>query len=124
MGRIPALNTFWRLLQHLERGALLRAVNAWWGTVAGVEGIRVDEKVLRGSKREGEAAWMVWTALGQRIGMVLEQLEVEEGDQTAGALALLQRIPLEGKRVTVDAGFLQRPVVQAMVEKGGPIEGH
>lgn len=66
---------------------------------------------------------MVWTALGQRIGIVLEQLEVEEGDQTAGALALLQRVPLEGKLVTLDAGFLQRPVRQAIVEKGGPLWG-
>ena len=64
---------------------------------------------------------MVLAALGQRIGLVLEQLEVVEGDKTAAALALLERMPLEGKIVTVDAGLLQRPVVKTIVGKRGPI---
>ena len=121
VGRIPALDTFWRLVRRLEVDALLRAVNAWLAAWSGVELISVDEKALRGSKREGEAALIVLAALGQRIGLVLEQLEVVEGDKTAAALALLERIPLEGKIVTVDAGLLQRPVVKTIVEKGGPI---
>jgi len=121
VGRIPALDTFWRLVQRLEVEALLRAVNAWLAAWSGMELISVDEKALRGSKREGEAALMVLAALGQRIGLVLEQLEVVEGDKTAAALALLERMPLEGKIVTVDAGLLQRPVVKTIVGKRGPI---
>ena len=121
VGRIPALDTFWRLVQRLEVEALLRAVNAWLAAWSGMELISVDEKALRGSKREGEAALMVLAALGQRIGLVLEQLEVVEGDKTAAALALLERMPLKGKIVTVDAGLLQRPVVKTIVGKRGPI---
>ncbi len=121
VGRIPALDTFWSLLRRLDVEALLRAVNEWLAAWSGVERISVDEKVLRGSKREGKPALMVLAAAGQRVGLVLEQLEVNGGDKTAAALALLERIPVEGKVVTMDAGLLQRPVVEAVVKKGGPI---
>ena len=63
------------------------------------------------------------TAFAQRLGRVLEQVEVPEGDQTKAALALLEGLPLEGKVVTMDAGLLERPVVKAIVEKGGPMWG-
>jgi len=121
VGRIPSLDTFWSLLRRLDVEALLRAVNEWLAAWSGVERISVDEKVLRGSKREGKPALMVLAAAGQRVGLVLEQLEVNGGDKTAAALALLERIPVEGKVVTMDAGLLQRPVVEAVVKKGGPI---
>jgi len=121
--RIPALDTFWRLLRSLDVESLLKAVNEWLVAWSGVERISLDEKVLRGSKREGEAALMVLSALGQRVGMVLEQVEVKGGDKTEAALALLERVPLEGKMVTIDAGLMQRPVIEAVVEKGGPTWG-
>lgn len=123
VGRIPALDTFWNLMRRLDVEALLRAVNRWLAAWEGVESLSLDEKVLRGSKREGEKALQVITAFAQRLGRVLEQVEVPEGDQTKAALALLEGLPLEGKVVTMDAGLLERPVVKAIVEKGGPMWG-
>lgn len=120
VGRIPALDTFWSLLRRLDVEALLRAVNEWLEAWSGVELVSLDEKVLRGSKREGEPALMVLAAMGQRVGLIVEQLEVKGGDKTAAALDLLEQIPVEGRVVTIDAGLLQRPVVKAVVEKGGP----
>jgi len=123
VGRIPALDTFWNLMRRLDVEAFLRAVNRWLAAWEGVESLSLDEKVLRGSKREGEQALQVITAFAQRLGRVLEQVEVPEGDQTKAALALLEGVPLEGKVVTMDAGLLERPVVKTIVEKGGPIWG-
>ena len=54
VGRIPALDTFWNLMRRLDVEALLRAVNRWLAAWEGVESLSLDEKVLRGSKREGE----------------------------------------------------------------------
>lgn len=49
---------------------------------------------------------------------MLGQADVEEGDLLEVALAMPQRILLEGKLVTLDAGLLQKCVVDAVLEKG------
>ncbi len=38
-------------------------------------------------------------------------------------MAVLQGIPLEGRVVTMDAGLLQKRVVDTVLEKGGPVSG-
>lgn len=102
-GRLPALTTLWNLLQRLDVGALIRAVNAWaqgWGEVTVLS---LDAKWLRGSKRGELAAVQVLVVAAQQLGVVLQQRGVE-GDVLEAALALLEEIPLEGKVVSVDAG--------------------
>jgi hypothetical protein len=90
-----------------------------WLTAVNVERIRLDEKVLRGSQREGEAPWMGVAALDHRVGRVLGQMVVGGRDPTEAALALLEPISLEGRMVTLDAGWMTQPVVRKGVEKGG-----
>ena len=118
-GRIPALDTFWSLLRRLDVEALLQAVNKWLRARPEAEEISLDEKMLRGSKREGEGALEVLTAMGQRMGKVLAQVEVKGGDVTEAALKLLEQIPVEGKLVSVDAGLMKRPIIKEVVKKGG-----
>lgn len=116
-GRVPGLTTLWKLLRRLDMGALLQAVNAWaqgWGEV---RVISLDAKSLRGSKRGELAAVQVLVAAAQQMGVVLQQRGVE-GDVLEAALALLEEIPLEGKVVSVDAGLLQRRLVEQVVKKG------
>ncbi len=120
--RIPALETFRTLLCRLDLLALLEAFNGWLA-VADVERLSLDEKVLQGSKREGEAPLMVVTAFGHRVGQVLGQQGAEGQDRTEAAMALLGRLPLEGRLVTLDAGLMVEPVVKKVVEKGGPTWG-
>lgn len=120
VGRLPALDTFWVLLRDLDAGALLDVVNIWLGAWSETERVSIDEKALRGSKREGKAALTVLTAAAQGMGFILKQRGVDE-DKTGCALALLEAMPLKGKLVTMDAGLMQRAVVEKIVEKGGPI---
>ena len=87
------------------------------------EGITVDGKVLRGSKRVATPALQVITAAGQQYRTVLAQASVTGQDMISAAIALLQEMPLEDKIVTMDAGLLQRTVVKTIVEKGGPTWG-
>jgi hypothetical protein len=116
--RIPALETFRTLLCRFDWSLLREALNGWL-TAVNVERIRLDEKVLRGSQREGEAPWMGVAALGHRVGRVLGQMVAKGRDPTEAALALLEPISLEGRMVTLDAGWMTQPVVRKGVEKGG-----
>ena len=121
-GRVPALETFRLLLKRLDSRALLRAFNEWLEGL-GREGVSVDEKVLRGTRREGEAPLKVVTAFGRQLGRVIDERKAEGEDQTAAALAVLGGMPLEGRVVTLDAGLMVRPVVEMVVQKGGPTWG-
>jgi hypothetical protein len=116
--RIPALETFRIILCRLDLAVLLEAFNAWLSVCDG-ERISLDEKALRGSKREVEPPWMVVCAFGQRVGVVGGEVLAQGQDRTEAALALLERVPLEGKLLTLDAGLMVRPVVRRVVEKGG-----
>ena len=116
--RIPALETFRTILCRLDLAVLLEAFNAWLAA-CDAERISLDEKALRGSKRSLEGPLMVVCAFGQRVGLVLGQVAVQGQDRTEAALALLERVPFEGKLLTLDAGLMVRPVVQRVVEKGG-----
>lgn len=120
--RIPALETFRTLLCRLDLPLLLEALNRWLLAV-NAERISLDEKVLRGSKRDCEAPLMVVAAFGHKVGLVLGQLVAQGQDKTEAAIALLERMPLEGKVLTLDAGLMIRPVVQQVVEKGGHTSG-
>ena len=66
------------------------------------EGITVDGKVLRGSKRVATPALQVITAAGQQYRTVLAQASVTGQDMIEAAIALLQEMPLEDKIVTTD----------------------
>jgi hypothetical protein len=116
--RIPALETFRTLLCRFDWSLLREALNGWL-TAVNVERIRLDEKVLRGSQREGEAPWMGVAALDHRVGRVLGQMVVGGRDPTEAALALLEPISLEGRMVTLDAGWMTQPVVRKGSRKGG-----
>ncbi len=118
--RIPALETFRSLLCRLDLSVLLEAFNGWLMAVD-AERISFDEKVLRGSKRDCEAPLMVVAAFSHKLGVVVGQVLAEGQDNTEAAIALLERIPLEGKLLTFDAGMMVKPVVRKVVEKGGPI---
>ena len=117
--RIPALETFRALLCRLDLPVLLEAFNGWLMAV-NADRISLDEKVLRGSKRDAEAPLMVVAAFGHQLGLVLGQVVAEGQDKTEAAMALLERMPLGGRLLTLDAGLMVEPVIEKVVEKGGP----
>ena len=111
--RIPALETFRTLLCRLDLPLLLEAFNGW------LTAVNAERISRRGSKRDCEAPLMVVAAFGHRVGLVLGQVVAEGQDKTEAAIALLERMPLEGKVLTLDAGLMTGPVVRKVVEKGG-----
>jgi hypothetical protein len=122
--KAPVYGGVWRLLAALDTAALEQALAEWSaGLAAEAAAVSLDGKQLRGSKRAGLPALQVVSAAAQTVGVVVGQARVEGGDVLAGALAVLQGIPLEGKVVTMDAGLLQKRVVDTVLEKGGPVSG-
>jgi len=91
-----------------------KALGGW---VEEREAISVDGKSLRGSRRAGERALQVLAMVGHRSGRVVAQRRVE-GDEKATALQLFTEVPIEGRVISVDAGLMGRPVVEAIQEKG------
>lgn len=127
--RPPAHSTVWYALRGLEEGALEGVLGQWAQKQYGEAGhISVDGKTLRGSRRGRERALALVVALAQELRVVVAQRGVKEGDELQAALEVLRGLDLEGKVVTVDAGLMQRGVVEAVVEGGGqylgPLKGN
>jgi hypothetical protein len=123
--KAPVYGGVWRLLAALDPAALEQALAEWSaGLAAEAVAVSLDGKQLRGSKRAGLLpALQVVSAAAQTVGVVVGQASAADGDMVAGALAVLQGLPLEGKVVTMDAGLLQKRVVDTVLAKGGPVWG-
>lgn len=119
----PVYGTVWRILHLLPQSALEDVLGAWLATdaVENEAAVAVDGKQLRGSKRRESSlpALHVVTAAAQGIGVVLGEDLAALQDDVAATLALLERLPIQGKVVTLDAGLLTREVAQTILEKGG-----
>lgn len=63
------------------------------------------------------------TMAGQHLRGIVGQYQVEGQDELEAALRMIEEITLAGKVVSADAGLLRAPLVQKVVEKGGPTLG-
>ena len=128
----PSYGAVWYTLHQLDVAQSEQETQVWSGQVRGQEkeGLSIDGKVLRGSRREdpSEAALQVVTMVAQTLKQVMGQQSVTDGDQVEATLQLLKAVPLEGKLVTLDAGLLSREVANTIVDQGGdylgPIKGN
>jgi hypothetical protein len=97
---------------------LLEIFNRWLKAVNSAQ-ISIDEKVWRGSKRDYEVPLIVVAAFRHRLGIALEQVVAEDQDKIKAAIHILERMPIKGKILTIDAGFMTKTVLRKIVEKGG-----
>jgi hypothetical protein len=123
----PVYGSVWEVMARLSPSTLEAVFAAWLQAevLAEAEAMAIDGKHLRGSKRResGLPALQVVTAAAQGLGVVLGQSAGAETDSLGATLALLQRLPLAGQVVTMDAGLLHQDVATTILEKGGPIWG-
>ena len=121
----PVYSTVWEVMSRLDAPRLEEVMTAWVNSWAVVGSVSIDGKMLRGSARAGEeqAALEVVTAAGQDLRVVLGQSAVGAEGELAAAVALITRLPLQGKVVTVDAGLLHRELVEAVLEQEGDYVG-
>ncbi len=121
----PGQSTVWTIVAGVDTAPLEALLGDWIEARRGQDERRlsVDGKTLRGSRRHHAEALHVVEAVGQRLKLVLGERESAQGEDLAAALALLERLPLEGRVVTADAGLLHREFAQTVLRRGGDYLG-
>jgi len=124
----PSVGTLHTVLRHLDREALERTLGAWAeGVLAAspgepglAEGIALDGKTLRGSRKQGAPGAHLLAAVGQRLGLSLAQRAVPDETNELGVVrAVLRDLVLAGRVVTADALHTQQAVAGAILAGGG-----
>jgi predicted transposase YbfD/YdcC len=85
-----------------------------------LEGVAVDGKTLRGSRKQGAEATPMLSALSHRLGLTLGQLAVDDQTNEIGAAPdLLADLILEGRIFTMDAQLTQREIAPTSIDHQG-----
>jgi predicted transposase YbfD/YdcC len=125
----PSKSTLYRMLSMIAVEKFEAKVSQWIEEVlphlsatAGdeLEGVAVDGKSLRGSRKQGAENSHLLGALSHRLGLFLFQLGVDDKTNEIGAMPdFLTGLVIEGRVFTMDALLTQREVAQTIVEGGG-----
>jgi hypothetical protein len=128
-GRGPSQPTLSRLFQRVAYATVEAALRQWAEQAlrgcpppadAPLEGIAVDGKTLRESKRQGANDAHLLSAFSHRLGVVLGQTGVPDKTNESGAAdELLLAIVLGGRVVTADALLTQRALAETILRSGG-----
>src|SRR6478672_2110667 len=85
-----------------------------------LEGIALDGKTLRGSRKRGAVDTHLLCAVSQRLGVVLGQVAVaDKTNEIPTAPDLLAQLALTGRVVTVDALLTQTALAETILAQGG-----
>jgi predicted transposase YbfD/YdcC len=125
----PSKSTLYRVLSPTCVEELEVQLSRWaeenWGLVgrvdeAELEGVAMDGKTARGSRKRGAQKTHLLAAVSHRLGLVLFQMSIEDKTNEIGAMPeFLAGLILEGRVFTADALLTQREVAQTIVDGGG-----
>jgi hypothetical protein len=147
--RRPGASTLFYVLRDIERDELERHLGEWMQAVLAsipaasgtLDAVAMDGKTLRGSAKAVKARAVevqgtdatsggrndvpgmhLLSAFSHRLGVTLGQCAVsDKGNEITATPELLRGLMLEGKVITMDAMFTQRPMAEAIIAKGGTI---
>jgi predicted transposase YbfD/YdcC len=126
--RVPCAATLHLIFRRLDRAAVEAALGRWAESVladrparrGALEGVACDGKTLRGSRKQGAPGAHLLSAVSHRLGLTVAQEAVDDKTNEIGAIpALLARLLLAGRVLTVDALLTQRAVAQMIVDGQG-----
>ncbi len=132
--RGPSQSTLHRLFKCVSRDQIEAAFNRWAEAVLqqsdtkmtpnrpedAFEGIAIDGKTLRGSKKQGASDAHLLSALSHRLAIVLGQVAVEDKSNEIPAMTqLLTLITVAGRVTTTDALHTHRQLAQAIIDADG-----
>lgn len=122
----PCAKTFHTVLKTLDLKSLQSKLAHWSEEVMSIcsgespEGIAIDGKTLRGTKKQGADGYHLLSALSQSLGITLEQIAVSaKTNEITGMEELLENLVLQGRIFTMDALLTQRKVAETIIEGGG-----
>jgi hypothetical protein len=121
--------TFYHLFRRLDAADLERRLGMWAESIlaatattapAAGDGIAIDGKTLRGSKRRGAPGAHLLAAVSHRLQQTLGQVAVDDkSNEIPFAPTLLADLLLAGRVVTMDALLTQREIAQTVLDGGG-----
>lgn len=137
--KTPAVSSLFEVLSRLDREQLEERLGAWTQEVLSVwpggcsgetaprrssdvllEGVALDGKTLRGSRRQEAPGVHLLSAFSHRLGVTLGQVAVDDKTNEITAVQeLLKGLILQGRVVTVDALLTQKEVAKTIRQKGG-----
>jgi predicted transposase YbfD/YdcC len=86
----------------------------------GPEGVALDGKTLRGSRKQGGINTHLLSAVSHRLGLTLGQQAVaDKTNEIPIAQQLLKMLILQGRVFTMDALLTQRDIAKTIVQGGG-----
>lgn len=116
----PCATTLQTLLSAMNQTELEDRFTAWLLTSLEVTGIAIDGKTLRGSRKQGMSNPHLLSAVTHGLGCILAQVAVPDKTNEIGVMpALLKRLALEGRIVTVDAMLTQSKLARQIVAAQG-----
>jgi hypothetical protein len=128
-GQAPGKSQLYEVLSRLEPSPLEAALGAWAESVLQtlqgerpptLQGVALDGKTLRGSKKQGAAISHLLSAVSHGLGLTLYQVGVAaKTNEIPLAEVLVQHLFLEGRVFTMDALLTQRTLAQRITDGGG-----
>ncbi len=124
----PCAATLYLVFRRVDWAQLEEVLGRWTDSVlraaptqaGSLEGVAIDGKTLRGSRKQGAPAVHLLSAVSHRLGLTLRQEAVDDKTNEITAVQpLLRGLLLEGRVVTVDALLTQRAVARTILEGGG-----
>ena len=121
----PCAATLLNVFRRLDRARIEAVLGAWAAEVLAAtggdeEGLAVDGKTLRGSRKQGAPGTHLLSVVSHRLGLTLRQQGVDaKTNEIPVAVAVLRGLVLEGRIVTMDALLTQREVARAILDGGG-----
>jgi len=118
--RVPQETTFYRLLKHVDSGALERALLAWQEHVLGPRRGEDDQVAIDGKELLNSQGVEIVSAYCVKSGRWLGSEGVREGsNEIPAGQALLARAPIEGMLVSADAIHTQAKTARVITQERG-----
>jgi len=120
----PGQATWYRVLGSIDWQALEGMLSSWVEGVLAIldndsawEGVALDGKTLRGSKKQGATDVHLLSALSHRLAITLTQIAVPDKTNEIGAVRdLLVDLVMQGRVFTADALLTQRDIAQLILD--------
>lgn len=118
--RAPCHATYHYVFQSIAADDLQRALGALVSNAGPLGHVAIDGKRLRGSQHETSPGVHMLQAFSVRLQAAVGSLAVPpDSGEVVEAIDLIKALPLEGAVVTGDAAFTFKPIIKAILERGG-----
>ena len=127
-GKPPCASTLHWIFRHLDCAQFESQLGQWVDQVlasqpptsAQAEGVAIDGKTLRGSRKPGVPGAHLLSAFSQRLGITLAQQAVADRSNELFRIEdVLEALVLTGRIVTPDALHTQRYIAQTILAGDG-----